>query len=486
MSVVTVIGAALLLYRFKEDERPRSLPWARLGMTLLALGLGFRVALGHTAELPALAAALAALSPWTIARRVFVPLGMWRAAYAAGWLAKLSWDGHPGGDFVAGAWALARRDTIDPDAMAALEQRREASARLSGAHILGTALLAAARGDRETARAMLIGLRRMGNLAPRLARRLAGEWLAADAAERGAWRDVAAVGASGGPRTRATRFLLAVTARLTGAPGAPGRLQLRLLWILAPARLATRRLLALALSSFAIAEPGPDPGRSAGAGLDLPPPERADSLATALRHHVALCHAAARDVTPATMVAVAQAWDRALADPATRDGTAHRAAVLGADAPARAIDSLTRGVEAELARLVRDRRIRLDALDASSPTLARAVHSVREKLLSDIEISVERLGRRVQSRRALPALDEWREVLALWRLYDEAAAAGGLELRRVAFPDIHHHVGNLAAWLWNERNELAIANAMFRWLLEEATAVGDEEAIRLQKRNNAI
>ena len=51
MSVVTVIGAALLLYRFKEDERPRSLPWPRLGMTLLALGLGIRVALGHTAEL---------------------------------------------------------------------------------------------------------------------------------------------------------------------------------------------------------------------------------------------------------------------------------------------------------------------------------------------------------------------------------------------------------------------------------------------------
>jgi hypothetical protein len=68
-------------------------------------------------------------------------------------------------------------------------------------------------------------------------------------------------------------------------------------------------------------------------------------------------------------------------------------------------------------------------------------------------------------------------------VYPRAAGLGGIELRRLAFPHVHHTVCKLAVWLWNQREEHVMANAMFRWLLDEALSVGDAEAIELQSRN---
>jgi hypothetical protein len=41
----------------------------------------------------------------------------------------------------------------------------------------------------------------------------------------------------------------------------------------------------------------------------------------------------------------------------------------------------------------------------------------------------------------------------------------------------------MAAWLWNTRNEYALSHAISTWLLAEALAVGDAEAIELGHRN---
>jgi hypothetical protein len=76
-------------------------------------------------------------------------------------------------------------------------------------------------------------------------------------------------------------------------------------------------------------------------------------------------------------------------------------------------------------------------------------------------------------------------MLALRELHIEAARVGGLALRQIAFPQIHTPACNYAVWLWNQRSELLIADTIFRWLLAEATVVGDAEAIDLQKRNIA-
>ncbi|MCW5805152.1 MAG: hypothetical protein KIT31_22465, partial [Deltaproteobacteria bacterium] len=82
-----------------------------------------------------------------------------------------------------------------------------------------------------------------------------------------------------------------------------------------------------------------------------------------------------------------------------------------------------------------------------------------------------------------PAIDEWREFIALQAAYTSAVEAGGLELRRLAFPHAFSTGSNMAAWLWNSRNEYTLSHAISRWLLDEALAVGDTEAIELGHRN---
>jgi hypothetical protein len=41
----------------------------------------------------------------------------------------------------------------------------------------------------------------------------------------------------------------------------------------------------------------------------------------------------------------------------------------------------------------------------------------------------------------------------------------------------------MAAWLWNQFDEYAMSHAISKWLLDEALAVGDTEAIELGHRN---
>jgi len=45
---------------------------------------------------------------------------------------------------------------------------------------------------------------------------------------------------------------------------------------------------------------------------------------------------------------------------------------------------------------------------------------------------------------------------------------------------------NMAAWLWNARKEYALSHAISAWLLTEALAVGDTEAIELCTRNVSL
>jgi hypothetical protein len=85
-----------------------------------------------------------------------------------------------------------------------------------------------------------------------------------------------------------------------------------------------------------------------------------------------------------------------------------------------------------------------------------------------------------------PSIDEWREFLALWAAYTAAITAGGIDLRRLAFPHAFAKGSNMAAWLWNKREEYALSHAISRWLLAEALAVGDAEAIELGHRNCAL
>ena len=61
----------------------------------------------------------------------------------------------------------------------------------------------------------------------------------------------------------------------------------------------------------------------------------------------------------------------------------------------------------------------------------------------------------------------------------------GLEVRRVLWSRLHSDVCSYAVWLWNQRKERALANAIFRYLLREAEHLGDQDRIDLQKKNVA-
>jgi len=54
---------------------------------------------------------------------------------------------------------------------------------------------------------------------------------------------------------------------------------------------------------------------------------------------------------------------------------------------------------------------------------------------------------------------------------------------RLAFEAVNVPLCNLGAWLFNEREERAIANGMFRWLLAESREVGSDEDLRRYGKN---
>ena len=160
-----------------------------------------------------------------------------------------------------------------------------------------------------------------------------------------------------------------------------------------------------------------------------------------------------------------------------------RAADLESREPARISAEFLAEIGDDIAQMVRESRHRLDLLPLDSQSLTRAAAIVREEILANVELGFSTLEERTEAKRGLPSIDEWREFLALRQLHSELAQTGGLAVRQLAFPNLHHAACNHAAWLWNERNEYVMANAIFRWLLAEATIVGDERAIELQRAN---
>src|SRR5262249_3293173 len=111
---------------------------------------------------------------------------------------------------------------------------------------------------------------------------------------------------------------------------------------------------------------------------------------------------------------------------------------------------------------------------------------LRHGRLDALEEGFSRWSARRNDADARAAIDEWREWCALRCAYDAAVGAGGLELRRLAFPHAYTNGSNMAAWLWNARGEYALSHAISRWLLDEALAVGDAEAIDLCTRNTRL
>jgi hypothetical protein len=434
------------------------------------------------------------LFPWPIARTLLIPRGHVKLAWAISRLSFWVWRGDVrGGAVVVASWAALRRAQLDEQADADaqvelhgwIERRRDAPPatavrwRTGGAALVATGLLAEARRDRASARPLLVSATELAEpTRPGRAVAIAWEWLCAEAIERGAWREVEFLARTAPVRTRTLALFGAVAARLTGIAPVPSDAALRLRWLLAPHRAALRELLERALATPSTPEARAGEGRQPSEAPELPDDQ---SLHAALLLHsfVLTCRELGRD----ELASLASAWDRALVDPALEQRLRERGLALGAHERERHPDALAELVRDDLLALVRAAGLELGSLRDDSELLARAARQLHGELLDGLEITTEALESRVEARRELPAIDEWQGFLAVREQYNAAVALGGLALRRLAFHDIHGPVCALAVWLWNERSERALANAMFHWLLAEAVTVDDAEAIRLQERN---
>ncbi len=481
------------LHRAALDARRTDRTWRYYAYSLAAGTLASVLVLG------ALAAAYAMLSMgwWWLAiilvaffaapplqpvltRHVLAPLGMVKTSY---WLAHaVSMDDSDAYGLCCAAWAYAHKPTIAAEAW--ITAKRDKRIPLGDSEIIVTGLVAAGRGDAETARQLIRSTRAMVENHP-IVRELAGEWLAVDAAERNAWSELYndAVTAAW-PASSLRFFLEGVAAYKLEAAGAPGRAELRVRWLLAPHRRATARLLTRSAPVTTRVKEATASEADVASAADAAAVMPQAPLPAALAAHLDL----ARTITPdaKTLATAVTAWDAALASGETQKWLARRALEL--DAPGGAVDKAIRDVAThvtdELARLADAAQLAAPA--AHGPVGAALARRLRHGRLDALEAGFTRWEMRRHDGAVRAPIDEWREYVALRAAYEAAVGASGLELRRLAFPHAYSKGTSMAVWLWNSRNEYALSHAISSWLLEEALAVGDTEAIDLCTRNTRL
>lgn len=409
------------------------------------------------------------LWPAWIARRVFAPLGLVRLAYFSAWMSRVQWRrDKPGGPALIAAWALAKQKRPSADAIAWVEERlTNTDQPLQASGVAAYGLLEAAKGRHESAREWLESVVLMDpRIAVKLVRRIAVEWLATDAAARGDWKKVKSLALDARwPKTATLRLLEALADRIHGER-LPTNSGLWLWWVFSPNRLWSR-----AFVSKMTAHRAP-PRRPEG--LAPPPPSldalgRATFLSLALKGHE-------KPTTPA-VVQVANAWDDALGND-VRSKLFARSTLIGGGDPDEALDEVRTLVQESLSPVLSQHT---GPLPDDVPLLVtNSLQGRRDELSTQLEDRIGRMEERKTAQRELPAVEEWREVLALVKLYKETASLGE---RALAHSTVKDTFVNYGAWLYNARDERAVANAVFTMLRDEAKALSDAEAERLNTKN---
>jgi hypothetical protein len=470
----------------RRDRTGRYLVWSVLAglanAVMLALGTAFVALLWSRAlwwlALPMLAVLVVPVIAETLVRFVFVPGGHHRLAYYAGLYSR------PGADPPAYALCVAAWASASGAAIAWVSEKRDARRPLGDGEVAATAFLAATRGDDATARALLRSLTMLVENHPAV-RELAGEWLACDTAERAAWNELSDDAARARwPATPLTYLLEAIAARHTRAAAAPSAFELWARWALAPRHRVTFALVKGALAIPRGTPATPDASNTADAAGTAEPTVPQATLPLAVAAHLAF---EAKPATAETLAYTVRAWDTALCDASTRSWIAQRALELDVPPGAveRAIHDIAGDVTDDLGRLAEAAHLGAPP-GAGGPVGQGLVRRLRHGRLDALEAAFSRWADRRHDDTSHPPIDEWRAFLALWTAYNAAVTAGGIELRRLAFPHAFSKGSHMAAWLWNKREEYALSHAISQWLLDEALAVGDAEAIELGHRNCAL
>ncbi len=510
---LTAIGFCVwVVYRalrsLREDTTTNDSPVALVfALVVWLLGGGFvlkwaaELWSGSLAALPKLLVGLIVLLPWPVLRFVLMPLGLVRTAYYFAPLCLLRFqEDLRGGALLLATWTLLQRPATPTSTAAAFIEKRLARVKpLRGAGVVAIALLAAHRGELATTRALLGTFTHLDpTICPAFTYRITKEWLCVDAVARGDWPQVRKLTARRQLYLPLTRFLGSCAARFLPLPASPvpdttpstpesapppppRPFTLWWHWLRAPYHQATWPLLQRALRSQ------PQAAGDPVAKLLTPPPATPSDLRAALAALVALQSTPTTSLTQEQILQACRSWETALTSPATHLQVAKRTLSLGQGDPGATLRELRTQVASAIGARLRDAGLPIAKLldPAAPPLAATAAHAVRTQLIEEVETTCSALHDRTIDKRALPAPDEWREWAALLARYQRVCDLGGLPVRRLAWGPLYHEACNWACWLWNERQEKVLANAVFRFLLHEAEELHDENRITLARKNVA-
>jgi hypothetical protein len=509
MTLVTLMGLSVLVCLVMvaaplpssdmvdpESSRARSIrrAEARMGATIFALAvlaIGVLLALerGSTGPIPALVAltavGLVVVHPW-LAVRWCIPLGLPRLAVRLGRLGGHPWVRDPEGGAVLGGVLAQLRRPVDPRMHGWLRTRLRRGP-LRGAGLVAAGLLAADAGDRDTARALLVSLDDLDpDLCPPLARRIALDWLCADAVRDGDWARVLALLDAHPSLSPTLRLMLALARHHRGESERAATLWRA--WLRAPRRRHTLALVRGALAApghlhaleLPAVEPADDPRLAANDGG--PPPREALAL---------FVEAVVDGEAPGAsgrLARLAAAWDRTLDDFGFRGHVRRRAESLRCTLTGeKVLAQLHREVCEDVGRLMVETGVPAEAVGRGT-TARRAAQHAHEHALADLR----RLAATVDGPRPAAVVSveyvvaQWLAWLKVRRRYEAIAGVTSLALRREAYAIVELHLRQLMAWLWNDVGERGLANAIATWLLLEAERVHDEASAAYHRHNVAL
>jgi hypothetical protein len=426
--------------------------------------------------------AIPLVHPWLVVRGLFIPLGLARAAVRVSRLGGHPWFRDPvGGAVLAGVLAALHRGKHDP-ALARWLRVRLAEDRIGGAGIVALGLLAAESGDRETARVVLGSLDEIEpDICPPLARAIALDWLAADAARRGAWHELVDRIADDPFPTRTTRFVGLCARRMVGESVDRGSILWA--WLMAPRRLATFGLVWSCLRERA----APERVLFDDELAKLAANDGREPVLTALALHA---EAAALPTTlPVHLPIVerlAAGWDEAFADFGLRGEVRGRAEHFSTEANGEMLVArLQRAVARDLAALLSQCGREAEGVRADAGVLRRARELHFEDATESLARACKELARRRGSANLEPA-GAWVEWVRVRRTYVLAAVPLAPAQRGMLYAVVEQELRQLAAWLWNERAERGLAHAVCLFLLHEAEHVRDGEAAAYYRHNVVV
>jgi hypothetical protein len=374
---------------------------------------------------------------------------------------------------VASAALAALRDP-DPPLIGKADVEIAHLPHLEGEGILAAGLLSAARDDLPQARLVVQSLEDAEPLAtPAAVLRAVGEFLMADAFERGDFRAASDLGRTHAGRSPLLQFLALAADRLYGVYLACSAAELQDAWKRCPEPKPLAELYERARAAVRLRF---DDDEDRGLEVQLP----ADPLGAALVLHAACQRAEPARLRRADLGALVAAWDRVLSDGEWQRILAARAALLGGGNPDEAAAAFRDTVASEIAALARAAALPLGSL--KGPTAEAAAYRLRKTLLDEFEPAAQALRARVDAQRVLPAADEWRAWVALRSLALEAVRLTGQEGHRQVFAPLHATGSHLSAWLYNARHENYLSNLIDRGLLSQAFDVGSDDTVaRLEK-----